>query len=144
MATPQSNLEAYGASGLRPPAGRIEPDRPIGYKAAFMQPPRTEGRKMRHLEHGLGVALVAVLVACGPSPEDMVDIRSNQKQILNKLGDVDKQLTQVATAAAQRPAAPPAQPQEDPNKVYELPVGGSPVKGPANAKVAIVEFADFQ
>jgi len=99
---------------------------------------------MRHLEHGLGITLVAVLVACGPSPEDMVDIRSNQKQIMNKLGELDKELTQVATAAAQRPAPPPAPPQQDPNKVYELPVGGSPFKGPADAKVAIVEFADFQ
>jgi protein-disulfide isomerase len=55
---------------------------------------------------------------------------------------MDKKLDQLA-AARQAPARP-TQPQEDPNKVYELPVGTSPVKGPVGAKVAIVEFADFQ
>lgn len=43
--------------------------------------------------------------------------------------------------AAPKPAAEPA--ADDP-KVYDVPVGKSPVLGPATAKVTIVEFADFQ
>ena len=46
------------------------------------------------------------------------------------------------TAAA--PAARPARPVEDPTAIYRVPIDGSPVKGPADALVTIVEFIDFQ
>ncbi len=95
---------------------------------------------MRHLQYGFGVAVMAALTACGASPEDIVDIRSNQKQILDKLGEADRKLTQLASAA--RP--PGQEAPQDPNKVYTLPVGTSPVRGPAGAKVSIVTFEDFQ
>ena len=98
---------------------------------------------MRHTAHALGVAALALLVACGPSPEEMRQLKSQQDEILSKLGDLDKKLDKVKVAQA--PAArPPARPHVDPNKVYKLPDGGSPVHGAADAKVAIVEFADFQ
>ena len=99
---------------------------------------------MRNGGHGLGLGLaaLAVLMACGPSPEEVAELKSKQQDILGKLGDLDKKLDQLA--AARRAPARPTQPQENPNKVYELPVGTSPVKGPVGAKVAIVEFADFQ
>lgn len=38
----------------------------------------------------------------------------------------------------------PAQPREDPRAVYRVPVAGSPVKGPADALVTIVESSDFE
>ena len=42
-------------------------------------------------------------------------------------------------------AAPAGRPQEDPNKVYEVPVSpNDAVFGPASAKVTIVEFSEFQ
>jgi len=69
----------------------------------------------------------------------MREIRDGQRQIMAKLGELEKRIDQGAA----RPAAPPVAPV-DPNKVYSLPVGNSPSKGPANAPVAIVEFADFQ
>ena len=94
---------------------------------------------MRHLQHGLAIAVMAVLTACGASPEDVADLRSNQKQILDKLGEAEKKLTQLASAA--RPPQPEGQ---DPDKVHNLPVGTSPVRGPASAKVSIVAFEDFQ
>ena len=97
---------------------------------------------MRNMGYGLALAALAVLFACGPSPEEVAELKSKQKDILGKLGDLDKKLDTLA-AARQAPARP-TQPQEDPNKVYELPVGNSPVHGPAGAKVAIVEFSDFQ
>jgi protein-disulfide isomerase len=43
-------------------------------------------------------------------------------------------------AAAQRPARP----QEDPKAVYKVELGDSPVKGPADALVTIVESSDFE
>jgi len=42
------------------------------------------------------------------------------------------------------PRQPPARPEVDPNKVYDIPAGSSPFKGPANAPVIITEFSDFQ
>lgn len=93
---------------------------------------------MTHRGHGLAVAALAFMVACGPSPNDVKEIKAQQQEILNKLGQFSERLDKVAQV---RPARP--QPA-DPNQVYQLPVGNSPAKGPADAKVAIVEFADFQ
>ena len=45
---------------------------------------------------------------------------------------------------AARPPAPPPRPQEDPQAVYRVPVDDSPVKGPADALVTIVESSDFE
>ncbi|MBH25314.1 MAG: thioredoxin [Myxococcales bacterium] len=50
--------------------------------------------------------------------------------------------TAVAEFKAPAGAKRGAPPQD--NKVYDVPVGNSPVKGNPNAKVAIVEFSDFQ
>ncbi len=43
-----------------------------------------------------------------------------------------------------QPPQPPRPPQEDVNKVYEISVGNSLVKGDKDGKVTIVEFSDFQ
>src|SRR5690606_15493359 len=55
------------------------------------------------------------------------------------------------TAPAAAPAgegaaakAPPRRPQPDPNAIYRVPVGDSPVKGAADALVTIVIFSEFQ
>ena len=85
------------------------------------------------------VALVAV-AGCGANPADIEDIKKGQKDILAKLDALDKAVGQVKAAA---PAAQ-QRPQVDPNKVYTLNVGDSPSKGPADAKVTIVEFSDYQ
>jgi protein-disulfide isomerase len=57
-------------------------------------------------------------------------------------------LTRNAKAGAAKPDAQkpsqPAQAQQDPNAVYKVPVGNSPQKGPATAKVTIIQFSDFQ
>jgi protein-disulfide isomerase len=47
---------------------------------------------------------------------------------------------------AARPAAPAAaqRPQIDPNKVYQIPVASSAVRGPKDAAVTIAMFSDFQ
>ena len=84
----------------------------------------------------LGVA--ATLTACGGGASDVQELKKGQKDILAKLDVLDKSVQQV------KAAAPPARPQLDPNKVYNIPITNSPVRGPRSAKVTIVEFSDFQ
>ncbi len=78
------------------------------------------------------------LAACGTNPADIEEIKKGQKDILSKLDGLDKAVQQV------KAAAPAARPQMDPNKVYNIPIGSSYVRGPKTAKVTIAEFSDFQ
>ena len=82
---------------------------------------------------------LATLSACGASPGDVEEIKKGQKDILAKLDSVEKAVQKVQAAAPAQPRA-----QADPNQVYEIPIGNSPVKGPKAAKVSIIEFSDFQ
>jgi protein-disulfide isomerase len=86
---------------------------------------------------------VVTLAACGGNANDIQELKKGQKDILAKLEGLDKTVQQVKTAAAQ-PAAAPQRPQMDPNKVYTIPIGTTPVRGPKAAKVTIAEFSDFQ
>jgi protein-disulfide isomerase len=69
------------------------------------------------------------------------EIQAQQKDIVAKLEGISQGQKQILAKA---PAAAAKQPQEDPNKVYNVPAGKSFGKGPANAPVTIVEFSDFQ
>jgi hypothetical protein len=104
-------------------------------------PSQKEEEEMSRRGHPLATVVLAVAVACGPSPEQIDELKAQQKEILGKLGAVDTTLEKIAAAS---PAPTPSAPAVDPNQVFELPVGASPVKGDPNGKVAIVEFADFQ
>jgi protein-disulfide isomerase len=96
------------------------------------------------------VAVFAVYLAACTDPQAVSEIKgkvdeiqAQQKDILAKLDAIDKGQKEMATKVA-APARPPGPPPEDPNKVYNVPVGNSFSKGPANAKVTLVEFSDFQ
>jgi protein-disulfide isomerase len=86
----------------------------------------------------LVVSLLALAACQGGS--DVQELKKGQQEILAKLETLDKQVQQIKAA----PAAAPARPQIDPNKVYDLPVGDSYIRGPKNAEVTITEFSDFQ
>jgi uncharacterized lipoprotein len=92
------------------------------------------------MRHVATISLLALLAACGSNSEEFRQIRDGQRQIMAKLADLEKKVEQVTARAA----APPRPAQPDPNKVYDIPAGNSPFKGPANAPVILAEFSDFQ
>jgi protein-disulfide isomerase len=86
------------------------------------------------------VLLALAMAAPGCAQKsDIEAVQTTQKEILAKLEKIEKDL-------AARPAAPAAaqRPQIDPNKVYEIPIASSAVRGPKDAPVTITMFSDFQ
>lgn len=91
----------------------------------------------------VAVALIAMLVAGSATAAEIDEVRDTQKKILDRLDAQDKVLQEILKKVQALPAGG-GRAAVDPNKVYTLPIGDSPVKGDKKAKVAIVEFSDFQ
>lgn len=94
---------------------------------------------MRNVRAFVPLAAVAIIAACG-NPADIEEIKKGQKDILAKIEGLEKTVSQIKAA----PAAAPGRPQIDPNKVYTIPLGNSPVKGDPGGSVTIVKFSDYQ
>jgi protein-disulfide isomerase len=69
-------------------------------------------------------------------------IEQMQKQILARLDKIEETQKNMAKAIQQPPV--PQRPSVDFDKVYNLPVGSSPVKGKKDARVTVVVFSDYQ
>lgn len=96
---------------------------------------------MRSIALGGSLLAAVALVGCGATPQDIDEIKSAQKDILAKIDALSGEVKKVAAA---RPAAPAAPNQPDPNRVVDIPVGSSPIRGKKDAPVTIVEFSDYQ
>ncbi len=83
------------------------------------------------------VVVAAFVVACEP---DVEDLKRGDKEILAKIDQVAASLKKATGGGDQ--AAGDKEP--DPNKVYDIAIDTSPVRGPRDARVTIVEFSDFQ
>jgi len=89
----------------------------------------------------LGIAAAVLLVGCQQNTEELAKLREQQAQILAKLDGLEKKIDAAPRAAA----APPPRPSgPDPDKVYEIPVGASAIRGPQDASITITEFSDYQ
>jgi len=89
----------------------------------------------------LSITSLGVLAPARAS--DLSEIKDTQKKILERLDSQDKVLKEIQTKLQQMPATV-GRPQIDPNKVYQIALGNSPIRGPKNAPVTLVEFSDFQ
>jgi protein-disulfide isomerase len=96
------------------------------------------------MKQKLGMVFLALLVipfilAGCVDNKRLEEIEKNQKDILAKLDGLDTSLKDMT-----KNIAPKRRPQIDFNKVHNIPIGSSFIKGNKEAKVAIVEFSDFQ
>jgi protein-disulfide isomerase len=92
------------------------------------------------MRYAAGIGMLALVAACGTNSDELKQLQESQRQVQAKLTELEKKVDQLAAA---KPAAA-GRPQLDPNKVYNIPAGNSPFKGPADAPVVITEFSDFQ
>ena len=96
----------------------------------------------------LGSAIL--LISCNTSNNTGLDQKLNeigdgQKVILKKIENMEKSIANLALASKSKPTDKKKQqpPQADPNKVYSVKIGNSFVQGNKNAKVTIIEWADY-
>jgi protein-disulfide isomerase len=92
------------------------------------------------------VLVICPLAGCGPDPA-LEEIQSDQREIFFRLGALDNAVKVAASGGGGGAAPSPNVVENDkvyPDKVYTIPIGNSPVKGPEDARVTIVEFSDFQ
>jgi hypothetical protein len=64
--------------------------------------------------------------------------------IQSSLAETKTALDAVAKSGGKAAPEPARRRGPDPNKRYEVKTAGAPYKGPANAKITLVEFSDFQ
>ena len=93
---------------------------------------------------GHSIAALAILLAAAPAfaQESKDDIRKEIDGLKQGQQEILKQLDEIKKLLAARQAPPqPSGPQVK-DLVFNL--GANPVKGPATAKVTLLEFTDYQ
>ena len=98
----------------------------------------------------LMIAVPVLVVSCSNLNNDsdmtkkLDEISDAQNVLLKKVSGLEKSVANLALASKNKPADKKQPPKADPNKVYNVPVGDSFSKGPADAAVTLIEWSDFQ
>jgi protein-disulfide isomerase len=87
------------------------------------------------------ILLCASILLSGCQGDSLKALADGQKQILERLDNLEKKLAKLP-AGRQKP--PRNRPTIDYNKVHQIPVGQSPTRGAGEATAVLVEFSDFQ
>jgi len=90
------------------------------------------------------IALCAGFSACTVETDvgdELEELMEGQKAILERIEKIEKAQKEFLAAWNQRF---PKRPSIDYNKVHDIKLGSSPVRGAKDAKVTLVEFSDFQ
>ena len=97
------------------------------------------------------VGAVGMFISCNTAnnsaSEQLInEVKDGQQVILKKIATLEQSINNLALANKNKPAdnKKQQQPSADPNKVYNIPIGDSFTKGPADAAVTIIEWSDFQ
>jgi protein-disulfide isomerase len=106
-----------------------------------------------------GIALLlgvssTVQMAMSPIMARLNQVEATQKLIVQRIGEsgamssqlssIESQLKSIQDKFGGNAPAAPEPPAEDFTKVYDIPLGTSPIKGKADAPITIVEFSDLQ
>ena len=72
-------------------------------------------------------------------------ILDNQRVMISRLDELEKSQKDLALKvnSPAKPSQANNRPKVDPNNVYDTPIGNSFVQGNNNAKVTIIEWADY-
>ena len=100
-------------------------------------------------DNGIHVVVAALILGvCMIGGAYMVSVSIDR--VTGQIPEFESAMKSIQTAVAARGGPAPAAPAPtrrrgpDPNKIYTLASAGAPFKGPVDAKVTVVEFADFQ
>lgn len=96
------------------------------------------GKFMKSVWSRLPLVVVGLFAISCVTSSDLDEIKANQKEIVKKLDVIAKRPAAGPAARPKRPRGP------DPKKTYAFPVGKSPMKGPKDALVTVIEVSDFQ
>jgi len=98
---------------------------------------------MKQLSLFLAAAgLLAAAVGCKKADDG--DVSDKIDKMMARQDSMDKKLDQILQRGGAGAARPPSPAEPDPKLTYAVPVTGDDFpKGPATAKVTIVEAADF-
>ena len=138
------SLEAELSSDTRPRwRGPVPPM--VNRMAIFVVAPpcsRSSAAARRRRALCLAAALTAPTWACSQAKE-LEEVKAELTRVNASEAALRREVESLKTRPPPSPA--PAAPRgPDPTKVYSVPVDGAPMRGPADAWVTVVEFADFQ
>ena len=98
------------------------------------------------------ILIVPLFVGCIDNDEEdrafnqrLEDIESSQQIVLTKIESIEanqKEMMKLIKSGVR--AKPAAKPSIDYNKVHNIPVLNSPIRGNAKAPITVVEFSDFE